>query len=469
MTDNSTPINDSANVKLSTRKIIDYSLCAGAYQLVMYWINTYMSLYYTDVIGVSVTTVASLLMAVQIFDAINDPIIGTIADRSNFKKGKYTPWVFYGAIGLSVFTFLLFSASPAWDRGMKVIWMTVMYLFVTVCQTCFYMPYIALNGVMTSNSEIRNRISAFRTVFENIGGQGVGMIAIPMILLFASATSGPEAARGYTISLAICALLFILVAFYTSKRTDEHVLHSAAAQTTVPLKTQLSYFFRNRYALCLAFGFLMLGIMVYGRMSVLSYYFTYNRGDVSMMGLFSMISLVSVLVGSGFFAIWIYRIFRDKAKALIFACALNFAVSCVMYLSSSTAVFWVCMFLSQTCISVLGGTFYGMIGDVCDYGEYRFHIRSDGVVSAFLSMLMKGGGAVTPTIILLVMDKQGYVPNSVQNEAVLNTINFGISMIGGIAALILVIIFAFYKLNEENLKLYREVVLKRALEEELHI
>ena len=180
----------TTDIKLSFRQRLDYGVCEFGYNAIYYWVSAFMTIFYTDIVGVSLAAVSALTLFVRIFDAINDPIIGSMADRTRSKWGRYKPWIAIGGPILAVLVVLLFSAQPGWPDHIKVIYMWVIYILVTVASTCTNMPFGALNGVLTSNSNERNKLAGLRMVIGNLGMNFTGIVAIPLVLLFGGAAAG---------------------------------------------------------------------------------------------------------------------------------------------------------------------------------------------------------------------------------------------------------------------------------------
>ena len=99
-------------VKLDFRERINFSISEFGYNSIYIWITAFMAIFFTDYIGVAATSVSLLMLVVRIFDAINDPIIGSLADRTRSKWGRYRPWVAIGGIVMSLLIILLFAAQP---------------------------------------------------------------------------------------------------------------------------------------------------------------------------------------------------------------------------------------------------------------------------------------------------------------------------------------------------------------------
>lgn len=439
-------MKDTTDIKLTGKQRFDYGCYDMGYYLVNYWVTGFLTIYYTEVVGVPLTQVAALIFFVRIFDAVNDPVIGAMADRS---PHDYKVWIKYGGVAVAAFTFLMFAVNPGWPLSLKMIWMWLTYLGVTVTSTCCYMPYMALNGLLTSNSEERNRLSSVRVFLQNVGCQGLGMAAVPMVTFFAPASTGAAAAKGYTISVAICSVLFSIISFYSADRIRV-VVKKPKSQEKTDFKTSLSCFIKNPYGLILAVGLLVHGLAQYGIGGILTYYFQYVAGDLGLMTVYSGISLVACFLGSGVMTNLIYRVTRHKGRACMAAwgCYVLFTIP-RYFLSAAKVVFWIPFFISQTFVAAAGGLSYGMIGDIADYGEYRQGIRIDGLLSAIMSLMLKIGAALGPSMMLLVINRAGFVSNAPEQTLKVQTaLTAGISFIPAGLSLVAVIGFAFYRLSE---------------------
>ena len=452
----------SASVKLTFRQRFDYAIFDFGYMFAYYWVNAFMTVYYTEVIGVSVAAVATLTLVVRIFDAVNDPIIGSIADRSNSRHGKYTPWLRWGGLAMGIFIWLMFAARPTWPMSMKLVWMWVTYTLVTVATTCHYMPYMALNGIISADSDERNKASALRGVFCGASGQISAMLAVPLITLFAGTDTGPESASGYTGAVAISAVLFISIAFYSSARVKE-VVKQPPDQQKVPFFENIRLFCKNKYAIILAVGFLMNGFCAYGRMAIILYYFQYVGGDIGLNTTYGLVTLIACLVGPGFVTEWLYKLTRHKGLGMVLGFALFGILSAPIYwMTPGTIAFWIVLFLGQMITAAASGIASGMVGDAADYGEYMSGVRIDGFISSVLSLMQKIGSAVGPALMLLIIDKYGFVSNAtVQTPEVLNVLSFGMSFAITICCVIAVVNYLFYDLDNKKLAGIRSAIEER--------
>ncbi len=441
---------ESTSIKLSFKQRFDFAISEYGYNIIMNWVYSFMLIYYTDSIGVPAAAVSAMVLFVRIFDAINDPIIGGWADRSKSKWGRYKPWVGIGGIFMGIFVTLLFGANPAWSSSFKVIYMWGIYVLVTVASTCCNMPYGALNGVLTSDGGERAKLSGLRMMIANMGIATIPIIAPRLIAAISGANKGPEAAYGYTVSVAICAVVGIPLLIYTAVKVKE-VVKPMPGQNKLPLGLQLKTFFTNKYAVIAALGSFVFGFAAYGRGAVMAYYFTYVANNIGYMAYMGLIGLGCALIGPAFIGPFLFKKFRHKGRSMM----INWGVASVFaftlyFLRPDNFLFWVCYACFQTLMTTGMGISYSIAGDAVDYGEYKLGVRADGFVASFISLLMKAGGAIGPAIMLAIIAAQGYVPNQAQNAAVLNTFNFGISIMLGILGVAILILYAFYDLSAKK-------------------
>ena len=166
---------------------LHYGLGTLGYNASFYWVSAFLQIYYTDTIGVSAGTLSALVLAVRLFDAINDPIIGSIADRTHSRWGRYRPWLMFAGLCLPLSVIALFGANSEWSSTGKVVWMCIWYVVVTVFATCYDMPYSALHGTLSPDSGERVRISSVRMACSQVGTQLTGILGVPLIIYFSHA------------------------------------------------------------------------------------------------------------------------------------------------------------------------------------------------------------------------------------------------------------------------------------------
>ena len=343
--------DSGTNIKLSTREKVNFTIAEVGYNSIYYWISGFMTIFFTDQMGIKAGMVSLLLLAVRVFDAINDPIIGSMADRSKPDKrgNRYSAWIRWGAIAMSTFIFLLFCCQSGWSYTVKCIWMWGLYILVTVASTCCNMPYGAQAGVLTSNGAERSKLSGVRMMFANIGMNACAILAIPMLLAFSNA-DGAQNPRGFRLAILVTIAVGLPMLIWSSYHAKE-VVKPVAKQTTIPMKQQFAAFFKNKYAIIAALGFFMVGFCTYGRMTIQVYYFTYFSGNAKLNTYAGYMGLLGAIVGSGILSAVIYNLFRHKGRQMMISfglCGLC-AIPCFFTKAtgSTAVVFWIFFALGQ--------------------------------------------------------------------------------------------------------------------------
>lgn len=387
----------NSNVSLSFRERLHYGIGTIGYNASFYWVSAFLQIYYTDTIGVSAGALSALVLAVRMFDAINDPIIGSMADRTKSRWGRYRPWLLFGGIGLSLSMIALFSARSSWSPATKVLWMCIWYVVATVMSTCYDMPYSALHGALSSNSRERVRISSVRLACSQVGTQITGILGIPLILYFSNA-GGERTERGYMIAVALICLATMPLSLWTAFKTRERV-QPPPNQKKIPLRSQMQTLLKNPPIMIISLAMMTFGFIGFGRSSMMIYYCTYVIGDPKTMSLFSFINLVGSLTGNIVVMPALYAKLHNKGHCAAIghlACAVFCAL--IFFAVPGSPLFWVLMF----CVAASCGTFnsaqYSMLGDAVDYGEYQVGLRCDGFLSSFTSLALKTGGAIGPAL-----------------------------------------------------------------------
>ena len=173
-------------------------------------------IFYTDVFGIPMAAVSLLMLIARAWDAINDPIVGSLSDRTRSRWGRYRPWVLLMSFPTAIITVLTFWAHPDWSNTSKIVYMYVTYALLVFCYTGVNIPYSAMTSVLTQNTDERAKLSTMRITLANISIAGIGIIVIPMV----SALGKGDAAMGYRLTAVIFVVIFMCcsaVVFATQK------------------------------------------------------------------------------------------------------------------------------------------------------------------------------------------------------------------------------------------------------------
>ena len=293
---------------ISLREILGYA--AGDAGFNFYWIiiGSYLSYFYTDIFGLSAAAAGTMFLVTKIVDAITDPIMGAIADRTNTRWGKFRPFILFGAIPMAAASILTLSTPDLNDSG-KLIWAYGTYTMMMLCYTILSTPYASLAGVITSDAKERNTIFSWRFFFAFTTGIIVGAFTPGLADYFAN---GNEA-HGWQVTMAvyssIATVMFLITFFSTKERI--HPPKDQKANTVQDIKDLL----KNRPWIILfaITGIIMITIVLRG--SSATYYFKYFVERPDLMGAFIGVQMTSYAVGC-LFTPYLTKLI-DKAKLLM--------------------------------------------------------------------------------------------------------------------------------------------------------
>ena len=251
-------MNDSRGYKRAEKsfsgwRYIGFSAADLSYGLLYFWIASFLSIYYTDVFGISASAVSIMLLVVRVYDAVIDPIIGSLMDNHRTKMGRFRPWVLVGGVLMAISVVMLFWAHPGWSEPAKIVYMYMTYIFNCTAMSIFYMAYGALGGTISANSMIRARANSCRFAFSGIANLGIGYF-VPAMLAFFGAES---MVRGYLYSVVICGAIAIPMVVVTTFSTKEVI--QPDVEVKPPFKDQLRSFVTNKPMILLAFVFFLQG------------------------------------------------------------------------------------------------------------------------------------------------------------------------------------------------------------------
>ena len=152
------------------------------------FVGNFLMIFYTDVFGIEMSAVAGLMLFSRFWDAINDPVIGGLSDKTYTRWGRYRPWLLIAAPLTALVLMLTFWAHLDWSSTAKIIYMAVTYCILVLGYTCVNIPYGTLCGAMTQNIEERAKINTFRSVSAMIAIGIINIITVPLIAALGKGT-----------------------------------------------------------------------------------------------------------------------------------------------------------------------------------------------------------------------------------------------------------------------------------------
>jgi glycoside/pentoside/hexuronide:cation symporter, GPH family len=215
--------------KLSFIEKAGYSAGDAAANFVFMTMVLFQLNFYTDVFGLSANAAAAILLWPRLWDAVFDPVMGVIADRTNTRWGKFRPWVLWTSIPWAVCMVLAYTTPQGWSMGMLIAYAGITNTVLMTLYSMNNMPYSALGGVMTADLNERTKLNSYRFVSVNIAQFIVGGFTLPLVAKFAA---GHDRAHGWQMTMTLWAVLCLVLFVITFLTTRERVQPVAATTGT---------------------------------------------------------------------------------------------------------------------------------------------------------------------------------------------------------------------------------------------
>jgi GPH family glycoside/pentoside/hexuronide:cation symporter len=387
---------------LSAREKIGYGLGDAASHVVFDNVMFYMMYFYTDVFGLPAAFVGAMFLLARGLDAVSDPIMGWLADRTRSRWGRFRPYILWGAVPFGLSCVLAYSTPDVGLAG-KMAFAAVTYPLLTLMYTVVNIPYCALGGVITADDTQRISLQAYRFVLATAGGMLSTVLMVPL----AKWIGGADRAAGYQGAIAILAVAaaaMLLVCFAT---TRERVVpkHEAAGSFWADVRDIAK---NDQWRIVGVLTMLnILGVATRG--GAMMYYVTYILGRA---GLFT--AFLATYSGGNILGCLLTKRLTDRfCKVSVFTWT-NVALAAL-----SVAMFFVpmrqhaLMFALILVIGVLHQMItpiqWVMMSDTVDYGEVRQGKRLTGVSFAGTLFVLKLGLALSGAVIGWALAACGYV------------------------------------------------------------
>lgn len=457
----------AASGKLSFATKLSYGLGDFASQLVWTFTGSYLTVFYTDVVGLTPAIVSVIMLIARVWDGINDPMMGAIAERTRSRFGRFRPYIIYGTPILALFSVLCFTA-PGFGGNLsaRAVWAAVTYIFLGMSYTAVNLCYGSLSTVMSYDPTERTQLNSFRMVGTHLGSVLLNMVSMPLILLFSGVGDGATVTgRGYTLTTIVFAVIAIPLFYFMVSRCKE-VVKPAGGLKKVPLRETLRVVVTNK-PLMIIFAIMLCSMTgFFGRMGVAIYYYMYvlQRFDLIalLMTIPSLFTALAIMVTSRF----IERV--GKKRMCIISYALTFLVLVAIYLTdvgnitmliAHTALYGACSFAFPIPMA--------MVPEAIDYAEEKTGVRADGTSYATVSLATKFASAIGGSVGIIIMGAFGYVANAQQTAGALNGINLVVNIMPAVCYALAIVFVLLYPLRpEQNAKIRESLQAKAASRQE---
>jgi GPH family glycoside/pentoside/hexuronide:cation symporter len=432
------------NKKLTLKEKVAYA--CGDVASNFYWrvFDVFLFIFYTDVFGLSAAAVGTLMLVTRLIDAISDPLMGALADRTQTRFGKFRPYLLWGIIPIAAAGVLTFTVPDLNDTN-KLIWAYGTYIFMMLAYTFINVPYGALLGVITSDTQQRTNLTSFRFIGAFSGGSLVAYMTPELVPYLGQ---GNEA-LGWQLTMGLYGCIAGLLFVITFKGTTERVSPPPGQKT--PILQDIKDLGQNKPWLILFALALIIMISISLRASSGTFYFKYYAQRPDLIGSFAMAYMIALAIGAA--STPLLTRFFDKRTLLMVLMALVALLSVQLYFVSSDDI--AMMFTLQIMIGLALGPksplVFSMYADTADFSQWRTGRRATAMIFSAAAFAQKLGGALAGAMIGWLLASLGYVANQVQSGTSEQGIVLLLTLIPAIFAALAVPLIWFYPLDDETL------------------
>ncbi|WP_252258155.1 MFS transporter [Erythrobacter aurantius] len=422
----------------------------------------YLLYFFVDLGGVAPAAMALMLLLSRVFDAITDPVMGLISDRTRTRWGRYRPYLLFGAIPYGITGFLIFSA-PEMSPGWLLVWAYATYGVTMLAFTAVNVPYGGLLGVISPSATQRANVTAYRMFFSGLSGILVGVLATTLIRELGA---GDEA-RGVMLTMAVFAAVSVVCYLITFATTQERIPPSP---TNNSVRGDLGNLVRTGAWVALAVSSVFGVLAIASRASSARFYYKYVVGDdgapvflfLDRFGLF----LTALALGqvSGVVIGYLLQNRFEKSHLIISGGFLKGAGILAFWLMPIDAV-W-----GQTLAQLFVGIGFGflmvlafsMFTDIAEFIDWKFGKPMTALTLAASVFAVKVGAGLGSALPGLVLEWNGFDPGAAQSAEAIAGINAAFAVIPGLILIPAGIAMLFYRLDHATIaRIERDLSVRR--------
>ena len=415
----------------------------GDYAICLYWsgIGLYLLYFYTDVVGIS-PILAGWIYALGIgWDAITDPFMGYLAERTKTKMGSYRPFIYYGSIPLAL-SFVLLFWIPPFEGTALFLFLILVNLIHRSCFTIVSVPYSSLTARITNDSNERTKLTTARMISASFGTLSMSALAFPLIAYF----GGADEAFGFlwlAIISGLIAVTLLSVTVYSVREKIDEIVTS-----NLPNFVSITKTVATNYPFWIVFGCILIlgstGVMFNKN---LIYFVKYGLELHEYQGLILGVSSGASFLSLPFWAYLALKIGKRETWLISMTIAFIGLLLFFYYPIASLNELLILLALIGVGNGAGGVLFWSMLPDTVEYGEWKSGIRTESSLYGFMTFAQKSSIAVAALILGFLLSGIGFEPNQIQSEETISGMKFMMSWIPICGIIISLVLMYFYPIS----------------------
>lgn len=416
-----------------------------SFNLVWQGTALFLMYFYTDVLGIAPTTAGLIYLVAMVWDAVTDPLIATLADRTRTRMGRYRPWILFGAAPFAISYPMAFSAPPeVWPFGLAA-WALVTHVALRTAYTISNMPYGALSARLTDDAQERAVLAGFRMTGAASGGLAVVFLTPVLVASFGA----EREAEAYFTAACIAGAVAFCALLYCFATMREPVSDTTPATTAMweDLKAIGPTFLRNP-PLIRVFAIIVIASICLGMFGKnMLYHFKYElqTPELTVFGLVLPAAILILAV-----PVWVWLAGRTSKRT---ALSIGVSIALVGYVgfflnpTDSVAITLIMVALTGIGGSALAVMFWAMLPDTVEYGEAMTGVRAEARTFGFASFAQKAAVGVNALLLGWLLAWAGFEANAVQSERTLIAMKAIMALVPAAGAVAILFILRGYTLD----------------------
>lgn len=422
---------------------ISFTFGVFGQNMVFAYISAYLMIFYTDSVGISAAAVGTLLFSARMWDAVNDPLMGILTDKTRTRWGKFRPYLFLVSIPIIIILYMIFT--PGAD-GYALVWAYITYFLFDIVYTISDIPLWSLTSVMSRNPDERTRLITFGKLIAPVSFILVSIVTVPLLNVFGSDT---KAYRNVGVIYAVLMALGMLATFFNTRERVE------PDKNKISVKDILVSLKENKPLRYILISQILIATVDNLITAMVVYYATYNLFDVNLTPVLSLAMILPMLLGIGVASRLSSR--YDKKKLILAALAVRVAGYIVLFFIGYTNV--VVLIIGFALVAVTFGgpeiLLPAMMVESIDYTQWKTGKRTEGIMWSTQTFVVKLGSSLSGMILGFLLVYVKYIPNIAQSEKTLAGMHGIFTLVPAALIFLSILPMIFYPLTR---KLYKRII-----------
>ena len=434
----------------------------GDFGFLVVWQGTtlFLMYFYTDVIGIEPVLAGTIYLVAMVWDAVTDPVIAALAERTRTRWGRYRPWIALGAVPFGV-SFALAFSTPGDLPVAPWVWALGTHLLLRTAYTVVSMPFNSMQARLTSDADERSVLAGFRMVGAASGGLAI-VVLMPLVV---QSFAAQGEAYGYLVAASLAGALAVAGLLYCAAAMREPGAGSEAApeQSLWADIAAIPGLFRSNGPLIRVFGVIVIGSICLGMFGKnVLYHFKYDVGREDLTTFALVLPAVLLVVST---PLWVW-LSKRRSKRYALNAGLLIALTGYVLFFLNPSQFLPGAFAAIALIGLGGASlpvmFWAMLPDTIEYGEYRSGVRAESRTFGFATFAQKAAVGINALLLGALLSWAGFEANAAQTPATLVAMKAIMALVPAAGSIAILAILRGYRLDRQTHENIVNVLRERA-------